>query len=78
MIAKSAGKEYIDLSDNPFIAVHEKGNRSYKNYKNYSFVISYGEIPFKEGSIERINLDGVDMVYIYQILTPGKLYVEYW
>ena len=77
MIAKSAGKEYIDLSDNPFIAVHEKGNRSYKNYKNYSFVISYGEIPFKEGSIERINLDGVDMVYIYQILTPGKLYVEY-
>lgn len=74
---KSEGKEYIDLSDNPFIAVHEKGNRSYKDYKDYSFVISYEEIPFKDDSIKLINLDGVDMVYIYQILTPGRLYVEY-
>lgn len=70
-------KDYIDLNNNPFVAIHEAGNISYKNFNDYEYVIAYDEIPFVEGKAEQITFDGVDTIYLYHILTPGQLWISY-
>ena len=77
MRINSENKEYIDLSENPFTAIHEDSPVFYSDYKDYEYVIAYNEIPFAEGTYEDVTPDGVETVNVYHILTPGKLCVEY-
>ncbi len=77
MRINSENKEYIDLSENPFTAIHEDSPVFYSDYKDYEYVIAYNEIPFAEGTYEDVTPDGVETVNVYHILTPGKIYVEY-
>ncbi|MCR5847278.1 MAG: hypothetical protein K6G75_04095 [Lachnospiraceae bacterium] len=76
MMINSENKEYIDLSANPFTAIHED-RTVYYTENNYDYVIAYNEIPFAEGTFEDITPEGIGSVKVYHILTPGKLYINY-